>query len=334
MQPTNETTTTATDAAPGASTSTGTDVMSVEGATETILETIRGIWTNFLSHVPYLLMGLLVLAVTAAAAFAIRRVVRSVVSSTSMRTSLKELIERLSVVTIWVLGVLLSFMVVFPNLSPTDALAALGVGSIAIGLAFKDIFENMLAGVLILWRFPFEDDDFIECNGQMGRVETVQIRNTILRTVDGELVVVPNAEIYKNVVQVLTHEEHRRVRIICGVGYGEDVAEARRVIKRAVTSCDSVNTSKSVEIFAQEFADSSINFEIAWWTGATPLEQRASRDEVVEAVKSALDENDIEIPFPYRTLTFPETLSIKGLSGTDGEEETRSRDEYASASAN
>lgn len=300
-----------TDATPGGST---TDVMTFEGATETILETIHGIWADFLAHVPFLLMGVLVLLAASGIAFVTRRVVRKVTGSTHMRTSLKELIERLSVVSIWVLGVLLSFMVVFPNLSPTDALAALGVGSIAIGLAFKDIFENMLAGVLILWRFPFEDEDFIECNDQMGRVETVKIRNTILRTVDGELVVVPNAEIYKSVVRVLTNDEHRRVRITCGVGYGEDVASARQVIKRAVTSCDSVVQNKPVEIFAQEFADSSINFEVAWWTGSTPLAQRQSRDEVIESVKTALDDNGIEIPFPYRTLTFPETLSINGLA--------------------
>ena len=87
------------------------------------------------------------------------------------------------------------------------------------------------------------------------------------------------------------------------------------MIRGAVASCESVSGPKSVEIFANEFADSSINFEIAWWTGSAPVEIRKSRDEVIEAVKKALDNASIEIPFPYTTLTFKEPLSVEGDAG-------------------
>ncbi|MEZ5477497.1 MAG: mechanosensitive ion channel family protein [Thiolinea sp.] len=103
--------------------------------------------------------------------------------------------------------------------------------------------------------------------------------------------------------------------MICGIAYGEDVDTSRDVIKRAVENCDSVNTGvHGVQVFAQEFADSSINFEVTWWTGSKPVDIRRSRDEVIAAVKRALDDAGIEIPFPYRTLTFSEPLPLKNIS--------------------
>ncbi|MEM7629322.1 MAG: mechanosensitive ion channel family protein [Planctomycetota bacterium] len=294
-------------------------LISVDAATETIRDTLDGIWRDFIGHVPLLAAGLVVLLATGLIALLARRLTRRVLRDRKLRRSLKDLFERVIAIGVWSLGLLLAAMVVFPGVSPADALAALGIGSIAIGLAFKDIFENFFAGILILWRFPFETDDFIECDGIMGRVQDVTIRNTLIQTVDGRLIVVPNAVIYKTPVEILTSGVERRVMVICGVAYGEDVAGARAVIIDAVRSCASVSTRQPVEVFAREFADSSVNFEIAWWTGAKPLDQRASRDEVVEAIKSALDAAGIEIPFPYRTLTFKEPLRI----------ETRDDDERA-----
>jgi len=99
-------------------------------------------------------------------------------------------------------------------------------------------------------------------------------------------------------------DQQAECRRYCGVAYGEDVDQSREVILEAVRGCESVEGIRTVEVFAQEFASSSINFEVAWWTGAKPLDIRRSRDEVVGAIKRAWDEAGIEIPFPYRTLTF------------------------------
>lgn len=282
--------------------------VSIEAASETVQDTLQSIWHDFLSHLPLIAAGVLVLIATGLVTMLIRRASRRALKRRRLRRSLKELIERVIAIGTWCLGLMLTAMVVFPGVSPADALAALGIGSIAIGLAFRDIFENFFAGILILWRFPFEIDDFIECNGITGQVQDVTIRNTMIRTVEGELIVIPNATIYKNPVEILTSRDERRQTVICGIAYGEDIGEARGVIQEAVNKCKTVSDSQPVEIFAQEFADSSINFEVTWWTGATPLDQRRSRDEVVEAVKAALDKAGIEIPFPYRTLTFKDSL--------------------------
>ncbi len=230
-----------------------------------------------------------------------------------LRGALVDVIMMLAIVSLWLFGGLIALTLAFPTITPGRALTALGIGGVAIGFAFKDVFENFLAGILVLIREPFRKEDFIECEGIEGQVETITIRDTHIRQTDGQLVVVPNGFLFKNPVVIRTANELRRTTIICGVAYGEDVDKARAVIEDAVKRVDSVRDDvRDVQIFAQEFADSSINFEVTWWTGSRPIDIRSSRDKVVAAVKAALDDAGIEIPFPYRTLTFKEPLRLKG----------------------
>ncbi|NQU44998.1 mechanosensitive ion channel family protein [bacterium] len=236
-----------------------------------------------------------------------------------LRQSLEEVFVRLITILMWIIGILVASAVVFPSITPAKILAALGFGSIAIGFAFRDIFENFLAGILIMWGFPFEVGDYIECQGIEGQIEDINIRNTTIRQTDGQLVIVPNADLFKNPVIVRTSQRVRRTTIICGVAYSEDVDESREVIRKTVEKCKTVNSSKPVQVFAQEFAESSISFEVTWWTGSKPVDIRESRDEVVAAVKRALDQAGIEIPFPYRTLTFKEPLKLGKEAGAEEE---------------
>ena len=275
-------------------------------------DSLSKLYQDFLLRLPFLIAGIGVLVATWFASIALKFLLARLLDSRKrIRTSLKDLFKQLIAISVWVTGFLLATVVIFPGMTPAKALTVLGLGSVAIGFAFKDIFENFFAGVLILWRYPIEKGDVIEHAGIVGKVEEITIRNTMIRKPDGELVVAPNASLFKSNVEVLTNRPKRRVRITCGVAYSEDIGEAREVIRSAVSQCESISGKKSVEIFANEFGDSSVNFEIAWWTGSAPVEIRQSRDEVIEAVKKGLDNAGIEIPFPYRTLTFNEPLSVK-----------------------
>lgn len=259
---------------------------------------------------PQILLAVMLLVVTWLIARLVVFVFRRAMRRSSLRRSLIVVLQKLIAVTIWTIGLLIAATIIFPNLTPANLVAGLGLGSIAVGFAFKDIFKNFLAGVLILLREPMRIGDFIECNGVEGRVEEITLRDTYIRQVDGQLVLVPNAMLFQNAVYVLTDKPIRRITVMCGVAYDEDIDEARDVIKSAVENVKSVNTSQPVEIFAQAFGSSSIDFEVTWWTESKPIDMRESRDEVVAVVKRALDDAGIEIPFPYRTLTFKEPLSL------------------------
>ena len=153
-------------------------------------------------------------------------------------------------------------------------------------------------------------DDYIECEGIEGRVKEITMRDTYIRKTNGELVIVPNGILYSNPLRVITDWDTRRITIVCGVAYDEDVDASREVIRKAVEGAKTVNKDKPVQIFAKEFGASSIDFEISWWTKSKPVDERESKDEIVSVVKRALDDAGIEIPFPYRTMTFKEPLKI------------------------
>ncbi len=301
--------------------------MNVEEVKDTLMETLGSAWKGFLEHTPYLVAGLVCLLGTWIVVKIVLKIVEKVLKKKqSMRTSLRELILRFVSIGIWFVGMLLVAMIIFPGLTPAKALGGLGLLSVAIGLAFKDIFENFFAGVLLLWRFPFEKGDFIECEGITGEVEDVQIRMSLIRQTTGELVVVPNIFLFKNPVEVLTNPPLRRMHITAGVGYGEDVAESVAVIEKAVRSCESVSGDRELQVFPMAFGASSIDIDVAWWTDPKPGQMRKSRGEVITAIKKALDDAGIEIPFPYRTLTFSEPLKIDSSSssaeGAAGSSET------------
>ncbi len=287
------------------------------GVADSIRSTVLGVWSDFIHHVPFLVGGVVVLLLTWLAARLAVRIGYRALSRSRTRESLKDLIIRLAVIAVWTAGLLLTAMVIFPGVTPTKALGALGLVSIAVGFAFKDIFENFFAGILLLWNFPFEKGDYLECEGVMGEVISIDIRMTQIRKPTGELVVLPNSFLFKNPVDILTDRKYRRVSIMAGIAYGEDVEQAVAVITEAVSGCHSILDDRPIQVFPQGFGSSSIDIEVTWWTGSKPVDLRRSRGEVVTAIKRALDNAGIEIPFPYRTLTFKEPLQTRMIDSAD-----------------
>jgi small conductance mechanosensitive channel len=133
-------------------------------------------------------------------------------------------------VFVWTVGVLVASSIVFPGVTPANLLALLGLGSVAIGFAFKDIFENFLAGILIMLRKKVNIGDVIECETVEGRVEQITLRDTYLRHLSNELVLVPNAYLFKNPLKILTDASLRRYTVDVGVTYSADLDRAAEVL--------------------------------------------------------------------------------------------------------
>nr|WP_113912322.1 mechanosensitive ion channel family protein [Roseovarius dicentrarchi] len=283
-----------------------------------LITQLRDIARSTIALLPNLAVAIIVIFLTWIVSKLATSTLKRMLKRTKLRQSLQELFALLTSIAVWFLGVMIAAVILFPGLTPASILAGLGIGSVAIGFAFKDVFENFLAGIIILFRREMRIGDHVECEGIEGQVSHIAIRESHIRQTDGQLVIVPNSILFKNPVTVRTDKDHRRVTVICGVAYDVDIDEARTVISDAVRGCDTViSDGKPIQIFAQEFASSSINFEVTWWTGSKPVEVRTSRDQVVSAVKRALDDAGIEIPFPYRTLTFKEPLPLQRAERTE-----------------
>lgn len=291
----------------------------VSQAIDVVSSSVKTLWKDFLARSPLIVAGVLALVLTALISKLVTAIGSRVAQRSGLRISLQDLLLQLLTIGVWIAGLLVAAVIIFPGMTPGKALTVLGLGSVAIGFAFKDIFENFFAGILILWKYPFDRGDFIKSGEIEGRIEDITIRMTMVRQVNGELIVAPNAMLFKNPVDVLTSKPIRRTTILCGVAYDVDLDRAQAVLREAVEGCETVRKERDVEIFAQEFADSSINFEVTWWTGSKPFDTRESRDEVVRAVKRALDKAGIEIPFPQRTLWLPEPVEAKWQETSNGE---------------
>jgi small-conductance mechanosensitive channel len=265
---------------------------------------------GILRTLPSLAIAALVLFLTwIVARFAIR-IADRFVGKTDMRPSLKTLVDTLVKLAIWLLGIFAAAVVVIPGLSPASLFAGLGIGAVAIGFAFQDIFENFLAGVLIMLREKMRIGDMIECEGIFGKVEHITLRETHIRKNSGELTIVPNSLIFKNAVEILTDAEGRRHSVVIGVSYDTDLDHAADVILRSVKAIETIDAEKGVDVFAEEFNSSSVDFLVRWWAGSSPREARESKDKVIRAIKNALDDAGIEIPFPYVTHTFKERVPL------------------------
>ena len=277
---------------------------------DTLIDQLNAMGTEFIRALPSLAIALAIIIVTAIVAKVAVSVADKAVGRTDLRASLRTLIQTVIKLGIWILGLLIAMIVVFPGLTVGSLIAGLGIGAVAIGFAFQDIFENFLAGVLIMVREKMRIGDVIECEGIIGKVEHITLRETHIRKLSGEVTVVPNSILFKNPVEILTDQDQRRHQVVIGVSYDTDLDEAAAVIRKAVLAVDEVNEDKGLDIFAQEFNSSSVDFLVRWWSGSTPRAGWESKDKVVRAIKRGLDEAGIEIPFPYITHTFKERVPL------------------------
>lgn len=288
-----------------------TDKLLDKEPTTILVNSLGDMLRDAIAHLPNILVAVAVVVLTAVVSWVVSKIAHFVLEKRKMRTSLKDLIYTLTKFFIWLLGLVIAAMILFPGLTPSKALGAAGLASVAVGFAFKDIFQNFFAGILILWKFPFEPGDFIVCGDVKGKVEDTELRLTTIRQTDGELVIVPNALLFSNPINVLTSQPLRRLKVAAGIGYDEDIKMAVPIIKEAVESCELVDKSRDRKVLVSGFGASSIDIDILVWVNSSPMGQREAADQVITAVKAALDEAGIEIPFPYRTLTFSEPLEIK-----------------------
>ena len=220
-------------------------------------------------------------------------------------------------------GVLVAAVVVFPNFNPVDVLAGLGIFSIAIGFAFQDILSNLLAGILLLIREPFQSGDEIEVSGQQGTVERITIRETQIRTYDGEKVLIPNAEVYQNVIRVQTAYGPKRTALSIGLDDWEDMDQATDVILGALDGVDGIVDDPDPQVYFTHFADSTTNLDLRYWTDPQQSEVRRVQDQVVRRVARALKDAGISMPSPIREIdvrqSVGELFAGNGQGSSSGE---------------
>lgn len=261
--------------------------------------------TKAIEMLPNLTMALLVLIIF----YVLGRMVRKFVGKLLHKTTSNKTVIGLAktVMGVLVIGIGVFFALSILNLdgTVTSLLAGAGIIGLALGFAFQDIAANFISGVLLSIRHPFGIGDIIESNDYYGTVDKLNLRNTVIRTPQGQIVYIPNKVVYENPFTNFTKRNERRVDLECGVSYGDDLEKAREVALKAMENVEGINQDKGIEFYYKEFGGSSINFVLRFWVDFKKNPDFLNpQSEAIIALTKAFDENDIMIPFPIRTLDF------------------------------
>ena len=263
--------------------------------------TIDKIMEGFWERVPYLIIAAVVLIVFWLLARVFKWSVRKTLNNRSYtRQNLVLVLNRVGSSAIIFFGFLIAMVIAIPGFTPSQLMSALGLGSVAIGFAFKDIFQNLLSGVLILLGEPFKIGDDIIVNNMEGTVEDIQIRATFLRSPDGRRIVIPNATVYTSAVTVNTAYTRRRCEFVVGIGYEDDVQKAKDIILAILDRDIKILSQPAFSVNVTALADFSINLNVRWWVNITETSTSASISEVQERVIAAFAEHHISIPYPVQ----------------------------------
>ena len=181
-------------------------------------------------------------------------------------------------------------------------LAALGLIGLGIALALQNILENLISGVLILLRKPYDRGEIVITAGLEGYVEDIDLRVTTIRAYDGTMTLVPNADIYRSPITNLSRRGTRRAEVPIGVDYRDDHERARQIMFETVDALEEVLEDPPPVVVLTDLADSSVDFEVRVWFDVHEHSLVAMRDLVLSSCKTALEDAGMTIPWPIRTL--------------------------------
>jgi len=180
----------------------------------------------------------------------------------------------------------------------TNFLAILGAAGLAVGLALKDSLSNFSSGVMLVLFRPFRVGDYIDAAGVAGTVSSIGIFATLVKTPDNRVITVPNSFIYSGVITNFTAESTRRIDLVIGVSYDDDLKAARETIMDVLHAEERVLKEPEPVVLVDELADSSVNIIVRPWVER--VNYLAVRGALLERIKVALEERGLSIPFPQR----------------------------------
>nr|WP_231566189.1 mechanosensitive ion channel family protein [Vibrio sinaloensis] len=260
------------------------------------------IWDWIANNAPQHLFQLFVFALLILATSMVAKLTRKVVSKTVISKNLKlsqlmqEFFINMSGNVVWVIGILVSLSQVGLNLAPV--LTGFGIAGVIIGFALQDTLSNFAAGMMLLIYRPFDVGDFVFAGGVDGKVSHMSLVNTTIKTFDNQIIIIPNSKIWGDVIKNVTHERVRRVDMVFGIGYSDDLLKAEQVLTDIVTSHPLVLRSPEPNIKVHTLNTSSVDFIVRPWVKTDDYWDVYW--DVTKEVKLRFDQEGISIPFPQQ----------------------------------
>ena len=260
-------------------------------------KSINNILASIVERLPYILAGFLVLLLFWFLSKIIKAIFWKASNHTKLDNRLRILISRLIVVMITILGIFTALTVIIPTFQFGDLIAGLGFTSFVIGFATKDILNNLLSGVLILWQQPFKIGDYIFIGSNQGKVEYIGVRATHLRKDDGELVLIPNGDMYSSAITIRGAGAERRMILKISIGYDSDIIQTKEIIQNVLKSAEGVVDEPKPSVVVTDLTGDGVNLSIYFWINTDQHRPLQVFDSVATEIKQGLTQAEIEM-FP------------------------------------
>ena len=288
----------------------------MEQTLDLMLDNLADVGRGILAQVPLIaagvIAGVLVIVLGRAVRGAIRR------GLDRQDRVFADMIARLVYAGFIAFGIFVALWIAIPTVKFTELFASLGVTGIILGFALRDIIENFVAGILILWRRPFRVDDQIRAGAYEGTVVEINFRSTVLRTYDGIKVYVPNGKVFTEPIENLTGYPERRVTVVLGIDQNASVARARDTVLEALGGIEGVLHEPAPAVYFDAIGDFTNNLHVLFWTRpSTRVSELTTKSDVTERLYTALQEAGIGFPYPIRTVQV-EGLPDRSPAAGDG----------------
>ncbi|WMX14111.1 MULTISPECIES: mechanosensitive ion channel family protein [unclassified Aureispira] len=257
-------------------------------------------------NLPNLILAILIFTIAYWLSTYVKNWVNKLLRKPIKEASIRGLISNIASIVFITLGLILALNVLNLNDVLTSILAGAGVAGLAVGLALQGTLANTFSGIFLAVRDVISVGDWVETNGYSGSIVEIDLRNTKLKEADNNIVVIPNQMILDNPFKNYGLTTKIRSTIKCGVAYGSDLEAVQEIAKEAIKELYPPQGGQEIEFHYLEFGGSSIDFQLRFWVNATKkLTALEAKSKAMIALKKAFDANNIDIPFPIRTLYVP-----------------------------
>ena len=268
-----------------------------------LLDSMRDLWEGFITRLPSILTGLLVVLIFYIIARGVRYLTRKSLGKVKASEHAAQLTARLAFLGVLALGILVALGVM--GINAGALVASLGLVSVGVGFALKDVIENFIAGIILIFQRPYVVGDVVLLGEVEGTVEDVRVRDTVIRMYDGRQVFVPNASIFTTAVINNNRNRRRRLDFEVGIAYPEDTSAAMAAAARSLDGIADILHDPAPLVVVEKLEESSVVLKVYFWIDPAAANFLEVRSAAIAAVKKGLGEAGIEIPFPILTVRPP-----------------------------
>ena len=254
---------------------------------------------------PNIVIAIIILVFGFFIAKGVKKLARKILSKFLSNQTITSLFTSIAYIFFMGVVIFVALSVLKLDKAVTSILAGAGILGLALAFAFQDIAANFMSGIFLSIRKPLSHGDIVKIKDYMGRVEEINLRDTVIRTFQGQMVIMPNKDVFQNPIENYSLWGKRRMDLEIGVSYGDDLEKVRDITLATVKKIKGISEEDEVTMFYTEFGGSTINFILRMWV-STPeqMDFLQVRSDTIIQLKKVYDENNIMLPFPTTTLDF------------------------------